>query len=740
MKRHWSLTGVFVARHAGLPFDWLERVGGDASLVAAADAVLDAERALLEHPRAARASVRTSVEACRPEQLGGGDEGWNRAVAAWTATVEAYESAFARADEEATVNLAAVLEDERVREAVLLSNPDAHHNMLVPFLRHEGRLTSRRRRERRQLYTYLQRFCAKNETTSFFGPMAYGSPAPGSALTLTEDVPVRRRVFLSGWAARAVRRALIRDRGMLSALRFCLTGRDVGPDTTEQEIAGRLAEGPLPIGPLARASGLTPRETAAALRSMMALGSADVLLGGDPYDPSPLNTLREQVAATPDAPSRTAWLERLEQLESLRHELQDAGLRDRERLIPAFERAFTEFTGEPARRDAGRTYADRAIFFEECASPFSIRVGQELLDRWSRLLSPLLETCVAHGAATQAHATQALLDVWKGPDRQPLSEYALAMAETFETTGSLFLADHAPRYRAARHEDEKERLSALARQQEGDRYALVDLCLSAPSAERVAETRPLVARVHHHLQIDGWLATMHPSPDDFEDDARSWVADQEGRVVGFDFGRRNKGFYRFPGPRAALRDPVAADREDDQLLAPRDLTVRRTSEGVELWNSGQRVHAYLPLSDFVKYPPYAALSHPQVMHPVFEGETHGAVPRVDVGGAGLQRARWSQCTGALTDRRPWARYLALRRLARRTGHRFLFCRTEAERKPYLIDSAATPAADLIAHIASGSELVTVEEMSPGPEELWLRDSQGHRYTCEFRMQAIGRAE
>ncbi|MFD7368777.1 hypothetical protein ACFV4I_21155 [Nocardiopsis alba] len=740
MKRHWSLTGVFVARHAGLPFDWLEGIGGDTSVTDAADAVLDAEQALLALPRAARPAVRSAVEASRPEQLGGGDHEWECAVAAWSSALEAYESAFVRADEAATRNLVAVLGEERVREAVLLSNPDAYRNMLLPFLRHEGRLTSRRRRERRQLYTYLQRFCAKNETTSFFGPMAYGSPVPGSGLTLSEEVPVRRRVFLSGWAARAVRRALVRDRGVLPALRFALTGRGAGTDEKERRIAGELVEGPLAIGPLARATGLTPRETASALRSMTARSSADVLLGGDPYDPAPLTTLREQVAGLPDTPSRAAWLERLERLETLRIELQDADLAGRERLIPDFERAFTEITGEPARRSAGRTYADRAIFFEECASPFAVRVGQETLDHWSRLMAPLLETCVAHGAATQDNATRALARVWRGPDRQPLSEYALAMAETFETTGSLFLADHAPRYAADRQEEEKERLTLLAGQQEGDRYAVVDVCLPAPSADRAASVRPLVARVHHHLQIDGWLATMHPDPEDFEREARTWIAEQDGRVVGFDFGRRNKGFYRFPGPRVALRDPAVGDREDELLLTAEDLSVHRTAEGVELWSRGRRVHAYLPLSDFVKYPPYAALSHPQVVHPVFEGREQDTVPRVGVGGADLQRARWSLPTGALTDNRPWARYLALRRLARRTGHRFLFCRTEAERKPYLIDTRAVPAADLIAHIASGAELITVEEMSPCPEELWLRDSLGRRYTCEFRMQAIGRAE
>lgn len=739
MKRRWSLTGVFVVRHAGMPFDWLSGLGGSTSLLAAADTVLNAEEALRAHPRAARPAVQSVLASGRPEQLGGGDERWRSLVKAWAEALGSYEEAFSGADEAATGDLRAVMEHEEVREAVLLSNPDAYHNMLLPFLARGGGLTSRRRRERRQLYTYLQRFCAKNETTSFFGPMAYGSPVPGGALTLVDRPPNDRRVFLSAWAVRAVRRAVIRDRGMLPSLLFCLTGRTAGPGEGERALARELEGRPRRIGELARAVGLPAKDVAAALRDMIGQGCVDVLLGGDPYDPQPLATLRDQVARTPDTPARLAWLERLDRLEALRCELEAADLDGRVRLIPALEGLFTEITGEPARRAAGRTYADRAVFFEECASRFSLQVGQELLDAWSRQITPLLEACVAHGAATQASAADAVLDRWEGPDEQPLSRYAAAMAAAFETTGSVFQAGHAPRYPAAVSEGELARLSALAGEQEGDRYAVIDLCLAAGTAEEVPRSRPLVARVHHHLQVDGWLATMHPRRADFDADARGWLARQDGGVVGFDFGRRNKGFYLFPGTRVALRDPVAADGGDERVLAPEELSVRRSGRSVELWHGDRPVRAYLPLSDFVKYPPYAVLSHPQVVHPLFTGAPGESVPAVGVDTADLQRARWDSETGTLTDRRPWIRFLALRRLARRTGRRFLFCRTGGERKPYLLDTATPLAADLAAHIAARSDSLTLEEMSPGPEELWLRDSEGRRYTCEFRMQAIGRA-
>lgn len=60
-------------------------------------------------------------------------------------------------------------------------------------------------------------------------------------------------------------------------------------------------------------------------------------------------------------------------------------------------------------------------------------------------------------------------------------------------------------------------------------------------------------------------------------------------------------------------------------------------------------------------------------------------------------------------------------------------RSSKERKPYLIDTASPFAVDLLSHLARDAERLSVEEMYPAPEQLWLKDARG-RYTCELRMQ------
>ena len=69
---------------------------------------------------------------------------------------------------------------------------------------------SETRRIEQQLVSYLQRFCAKNDTASFFGPINYGDclPASGGAeLTPGRDHLRHREAFMASWAVRARRRS-----------------------------------------------------------------------------------------------------------------------------------------------------------------------------------------------------------------------------------------------------------------------------------------------------------------------------------------------------------------------------------------------------------------------------------------------------------------------------------------------------------------------------------------------------
>jgi len=718
MTRRWTIGPVCVLRHAGMPFDWLAGLGAPDALLRAARLVLDRETAV----RARAPHEETLDRALRhgnPDLVPAGRT-WPE-LAAWAGAVQAYHARYTEAEHAARAGLRKALDHERVREAVFLSNPTVYRTMLLPVVTGPVPPTARWRRAYRQLYTYLQRFCAKNETVSFFGPMGYGSAVPGRGVRLHTDRPLRHRVFFSAWAARAVARAIAADRRLRADLPFRPTGQ---PHADLGVLADRPGGASLRV--LVTATRRPGKDVAAELARLVSDGAVEFGVAPAPYDVRPLWTMRTALLSLAPSAARDEWMAALDRLTDLLGRIERSPLPDRVELVAALQTAFTELTGQPAIRGEGTVYADRTVFYEECASPFALELGVETLAAWAERITPSLELSVAHGDAVQRAAVERVVEVL-GAGTADLLDYAERARLAFDAAGSRFAVPHAPDCPVESVAD----LVALGGKLSGDRYALVDLCPTGPRADA-----PLVvARVHHHLLTDGWLATMYD--DDrvaFSAAAREWVADQPD-LVAVDVGRRNKGYYRFPGRYLVLRTPSHADAGPDAVW-PRDVTVEYGPSGVRCSTvDGQPLRVYLALSDHVKYPPFAALSHPQVQHARFSGAD--PMPEVRVGEVLYQRPRWTLDPERLRLPTAAARFLELRRIAAETGERFVFVRTAAERKPYLVDLACVLAGDLAGHVArAGGELVA-EAMRPRPDELWLRDGRGRRYTCELRVQVIG---
>src|SRR5205085_9987025 len=94
--------------------------------------------------------------------------------------------------------------------------PGMYSNGRVPYVdrRAAGPRTSDVRRTERQLTMYLQRFCARNDTAAFFGPVDYGSVAepvrPAPARPGARHV-LRCRAFLAHWAVSSLASAIAAD-------------------------------------------------------------------------------------------------------------------------------------------------------------------------------------------------------------------------------------------------------------------------------------------------------------------------------------------------------------------------------------------------------------------------------------------------------------------------------------------------------------------------------------------------
>jgi Lantibiotic dehydratase, N terminus len=709
VSQRWELGSVFVLRHAGFPFELIERLGYSAGVASAIDAVLAAPG-----DAAARAALGACLAAELPELR-------------------------RRLREAASAPL--------VQEAVFMSNPAVYeHNWLRYLAADDQRPNAEHRRLERLVYTYLQRLCGKNETASFFGPMGYGEvEGEGWAEVEVAGPAQRRRVLFAHWAVERLGAAINQDPELTPHLPlrptqlFALDGgrlrRRGRPGAVRvppaaSALLAAVAAGSASMAEAAAAAGCDETEAEAALRPLLAAGVLRRGLAVRGEDVDLLGQLTAALEALPPSAARDRWCGRLAELARLAREFQDGGLAERRHLLSEMEDRFTDWTGAPARRGEGQIYADRLVIFEEAASPFRVRFGRRLVRWLEETLGPALELSAAYGETVQADYRRQVAERLPGGPRT-LLDYASALGPE-----ELRREQAPPAVAVATSADGAAVLdpglcgSAGA----GDRYALLDVCLGAPDLGRAdAPPEVVLSRVHHQLLLWSWLTIFHPARERVESSARRWLAARGASLAGLVTRRHNKSFYCFPGRRVSLDTMAAAEPGD--TIAAADVQVVAGAGGPELRDAGgAALRLYLPLADHSTLPALAAFADPLVLHAPLTGEGD-ALPRLHAGGAVYQRRRWRAALSDLRRRRDADLLVEVARLRRRHGWpRFVYVRLADERKPYLIDVESPFACELLKHLAGRSETMTVEEMLPGPGQLWLRDERG-RYTCELRWQA-----
>ena len=708
----------------------------------------------------------------------------------------AYDKAYADAADRLSRAIAGTYADPVFREALTWQNPG-----LARRLQGAGTGTSRRSKDRgRELVvaSYLQRYCLKNDTIGFFGPVGWATVDPGTAgLTVVpgEQLIARRTTYFEVWAIDKVAAAIAGQGRVLGWLRprrtrsAFLAGNVLyrpyrQPVTlTDAELRVLLAcDGHRTISDvLARAGG---PGGSAVLARLTELGALRLDLEG-PMHAWPERLLREKLELIADPGARAAALAPVDQLISARDAVaaMDGDPDGLARALADLADTFEQVTGSSATRKVGENYAGRTLVYQDAVRDVRVELGaavtralaaplglvldsarwlvNDIMARYRVLFADLVdrENARAGGGPVtlQRLLTRAAPYLSAGMSGRGVGELAAASVTELQRRWQQVLG---PPSSPRRHQVTADAISARVAEcfpahpvaWGGARQHSPDIMIAAASPGEVERGNFLLVLGELHIilnTLSGRLwAEQHPDP------ARLIAAEQADRgpqrIVAIP-AKDHPSVTSRTNPPSAILGPgqlywsaAATDSldlpETDTVLSAAGMTVVRRGEDlvVQVMPSGPELDFFEVIADAMIDIVTDAF---QPVAPVAHR------PRITIDKLVLSREQW---TFQVADS-DWAfvkdeqeRYYRARRW--RQDHQLperVFYRVPVELKPSAADFRSIVLVNLLAkHIrqthAAGPAQYTVTEMLPDLDQLWLTDRHGQHYSSELRFVAYDR--
>ncbi|MCP2321508.1 hypothetical protein HDA40_000015 [Hamadaea flava] len=746
----WSVYRDALVRSAGFPVDGLDQLSSP-GLAQAADSFLD----------------------------GGAD----------------FAEELAAADLAAAEASTAIASGDRFRQAVRWQNPDVA-TTIEGSLR-PGRTARRNYRERRRdeiVAKYWQRYCGKNDSIGFFGPMCWSTLAedgPAVALRPGPAAERARAVHFEWWALTALADALaadprlrwwfpvrllphltLRDREIIAP---GLPPRPVTAAAAALITAGQSSRPARVIADELVAAGVFHRlDDVYAQLGELAQGGL-VRLGLDlPIDLSAERVLRAYAEGIAD-PADRAWAgERLSPLWTLRDRA--AAAPTAETLAAALadlDEAFTEATGLPARRRPGQTYAGRTLCHVDTSRDLDVDFGPPLTQKLAAL-EPLLRSVrwltarvadVHHDALAALHAELAadlgtpdvpLHDLWflahgvvfgaQRPSAPVVDEFLRRWRDLLGLSAAdsaarelVFAADELAKQVEAAFEDSAPGWWTA-------RIHSPDLHLIAVDEEALVrgDYRLVLGELHVAAPAfnTDFFRLGHPDSDRLAEDLRSDLPEPCVDLLLPDewprHSARNANWIKGRADvQLAFAPSAGADRArlrpvtELVVVAEPDGLVARAADSSS-WPLLEVFAELLTIQTFDTWKLAGSAAH---------------TPRVVVDDLVLLRETWrttveaSGLADATGDR---DRVLAVRRWRRDLGlPERIFVKIGTETKPFYADLAGLISIRQLCSAIRGARAtggddveLTITEMLPTGEQAWLPDAHGRRYASELRLQLL----
>jgi len=661
--------------------------------------------------------------------------------------------------ERARESLREVAADARFAEAVASSSPPVFRDLQRG--RWDGRLE-------RQLLSYVQRLCSKNETMSFFGPINYGrvDPEAATGVEVSWSGPrhlAARRTHAASWLVQGVARRIAFDPEIapwlvLRRKGFVSPPMKAAPATPD---AARVTAGDLLPELVQAADGLkTLARLSEALKAPLPLCIDAARLACEkgllthPLEipvtlGAPLVDLAERLAGVP-GPAARRELRRLHDLlaHMARYSPADAAekvrLNDelRERVAEQWQVGAPVPATAPAQREqrgeGHNFYTDRLPMREECGGDLRVVLGGERARKLTRRLSPGLEFLRVAACRTRQAARRAVAQL-VGARRVPFWKVVAAFSDRpVPYDGAVVEAVKAAIAdpTAAHVELSGVALPPLDGPPPPPVVASLDLLIGASDVEAWArgEYEVVVGDIHDTALVWGWALQFH--------EARAQVEAEMVGALGLlprpmpiisVLPSRRTGLLpsEFPGPVVELGG--VSGRPSGWKLALDDLSVESDGREARLVSEslGSEVCLYNgELESLV----HTAFGLPRLRPLGVDLGEH--TPRLTVDGIVFQRERWRPADTLLEPllaaRDDRERLLAARELWDALGMPDLvFAKLQGERKPVLVDVQSPGLLRVFLNLLAQKRGVVFSEMRPDPARLWLHGELG-RHTSELR--------
>ena len=700
----------------------------------------------------------------------------------------AFREEFGEAIVDLSVELQSIASQDDFLRAVTWQNHRLMDQSIRSFLRWDPAKDTRRRAHRRReelIASYWQRYCVKNDTIGFFGPSGWAKLgdcertrfAPGEQMLRGSEV------FFEVWAIDRLAEAIEEIPGMrewlvprrLSFIK--LDGNALGGPG-----GGRVLLSPEDAGVLRACDGAT-RTHEIALRAHLdlpvVLEILRVLQGRRwiswrlelPVGPWPERDLRRFLDGVGDEKARHQALEWLDSLEAARDRLRDSTsvgpLAD---ALISMDELFERITGAASTRNEGRTYGARTLVYLDSSRDIDIVLGADLVAA-TRPLRLLSRAARWYCSRLGEEARDTLRDVYRRAVAKHGGPVDLAMI-WFRSLAALDRSIEA----SMRQIDQEftKKWAAIIPVPAGvrevcyhydDLLPLVDEAFGAPGPGW-AEARYFCPDVMvsatdlnalHNGDFTLVLGEVHMAINTMR--ANCFVTQHPDRAELLSCVDED-----FPEPRVLMvlpkeSPPGLTARDQSALIRDRDILVECIhhtvaadrprlvlSRDVEVVETEGTVMARLPgreMFDILEL--FAEMLTSMVINrfQLFADRPH--MPRVKIDNVVVSRESWRFNSADLdfaAEKEEAARFVRTRQWAAARGiPRYVFVKSSAEVKPFYVDFTSPIYVNVLAKMIRRTnaaerlpdKTITVVEMLPTHDNLWLTDHEGNRYTSELRL-------